>query len=50
MARNVTAVNGEGPGGIGINKGLTASTTTITFNYDGAETFDIGQILIYGIK
>jgi hypothetical protein len=50
MARNVTAVNGEGPGGIGINKGLTASTTTITFNYDGTETFNVGQILIYGIK
>ena len=50
MARNVTAVNGEGPGGIGINKGLTASTTTITFNYDGTQTFNVGQILIYGIK
>jgi len=50
MARNITAVNGEGPGGIGINKGLTASTTTITFNYDGTGTFNVGQILIYGIK
>ena len=50
MARNITAISAEGPGGIGINKGLTASTTTITFNYDGTETFNVGQILIYGIK
>ena len=50
MARNITAISAEGPGGIGINKGLTASTTTITFNYDGTQTFNVGQILIYGIK
>ena len=50
MARNLTAFTAEGPGGIGINTGLTASTTSIVFAYNGGETFDVGQILIYGIK
>jgi len=50
MARNLTVHTAEGPGGIGINKGLTASTTSIVFAYNGGETFDVGQILIYGIK
>ena len=50
MARNLTVHTAEGPGGIGINTGLTASTTSIVFAYNGGETFDVGQILIYGIK
>ena len=50
MARNLTVHTAEGPGGIGINKGLTASTTSIVFAYNGGETFDVGQILIYGVK
>ena len=50
MSRNITVNTAEGPGGIGINKGLTASTTSIVFAYNGGETFNVGQILIYGIK
>ena len=50
MARNLTVHTAEGPGGIGINTGLTASTTSIVFAYNGGETFDVGQILIYGLK
>ena len=48
--RNLSAFTAEGPGGIGLNTGLTASTTSIVFSYNGGETFNVGQILIYGIK
>ena len=50
MGRNLTAFTAEGPGGIGLNTGLTASTTSIVFAYNGGETFNVGQILIYGLK
>jgi hypothetical protein len=39
-----------GPTGTGINTSLTASTTSIVFDMDGGETFNVGQITIYGLK
>jgi len=42
--RTYNGVNG------GINKDLSASTTSIVFDWDGGETFDVGQITVYGLK
>ena len=42
--RTYNGVNG------GINKDLSASTTSIVFDWDGGETFDVGQIKVYAIK
>ncbi len=52
QARNATAiVTSTGPGdNSGVYKSLSTSSTSITFNWDGSEVFDVGQILIYGLK
>ena len=34
----------------GCNQDLSASTTSIVFDWDGGETFDVGQITVYGLK
>jgi hypothetical protein len=34
----------------GCNQDLSATTTSIVFDWDGGETFDVGQITVYGLK
>ena len=34
----------------GCNQDLSASTTSIVFDWDGGETFDVGQITVYAIS
>jgi len=49
-ARNETLLAPGGPTGMAINTSLSTSTTSIVFDMDGGETFDIGQITIYGLS
>jgi len=44
-----TVQNRNGAGGIGVNQIIT-TTTSISFNWDGGQTFDSGTIKIYGLK
>ncbi len=52
QARSATSiVTSTGPGdNSGVYKSLSTSSTSITFTWDGGETFDVGQIKIYGVK
>jgi hypothetical protein len=52
QARSATTiVTSTGPGdNLGVYQSLSTSSTSITFTWDGGETFDVGQILIYGLK
>jgi len=48
-AESQTTLAATGVGMAGVNQTITNSTTSITFDWTGGQTFDLGNIYIYGV-